>query len=153
MCVNLVVLLKLCETSRWFPGKFTPLAQTLHGHRSWRSRQISTQQKFCGKVVQCPHWYVEEIGYRGYHVRGPKTFWWDKKKRSKRSEFTRFGLSVVGGPKVISMTGCANAWKYLSNEDSLVSKIGQPECPYFGWQKHHFGLPLQCTSQKCLHRN
>ena len=42
MCVNLVVLRKLCETSRWFPGKFTQLAQILHDRRSWRLQQIST---------------------------------------------------------------------------------------------------------------
>ena len=42
MCVNLVVLRKLCEKSRCFLGKFTQLAQILHNRRSWRSRQIST---------------------------------------------------------------------------------------------------------------
>ena len=42
MSINLVVLRKLCEKSRCFPGKFTHLKQILHNHRSWRSRQIST---------------------------------------------------------------------------------------------------------------
>ena len=42
MCENLEVLLKLCEKSRCFPGKFTKLAQILHDCRSWRSRQTLT---------------------------------------------------------------------------------------------------------------
>ena len=42
MCVNLVVLRKLCKKSFCFPGKFTQLAQILHDRRSWQSRQIST---------------------------------------------------------------------------------------------------------------
>ena len=42
MCVNLVVLHKLCEKLRCFLEKFTQLAQILHERRSWRSRQIST---------------------------------------------------------------------------------------------------------------
>ena len=44
MCVNLVVLCKLCEKSRCFPGKFTQLAQILHDRRS---RQISTLHATC----------------------------------------------------------------------------------------------------------
>ena len=38
----LVVLQKLCETSRWFSWKFTQLSQILHDRRLWQSRQIST---------------------------------------------------------------------------------------------------------------
>ena len=42
VCVNLVVLRKLCEKLRCFLWKFTQLARILHDRRSWRSRQIST---------------------------------------------------------------------------------------------------------------
>ena len=42
MCVNLVVLRKICEKSHCSPGKITQFAQILHDRRSQRSRQIST---------------------------------------------------------------------------------------------------------------
>ena len=42
MCVNLVVVRKLFEKLRCFPGKFTELGQILHDRRSRRSRQISS---------------------------------------------------------------------------------------------------------------
>ena len=51
MRVNLVVLRKLCEKSRWFPGKFTRLAQILHDRRSWRSRQISTLKEISRNLL------------------------------------------------------------------------------------------------------
>ena len=44
VCINLVVLRKLCKKSHCFPRKFTQLAQILHDRRSWRSRQISALQ-------------------------------------------------------------------------------------------------------------
>ena len=42
VCVNLVVLRKLCEKSCCFPGQFTQLAQILHDRWSWQSQQILT---------------------------------------------------------------------------------------------------------------
>ena len=54
VCVNLVVLRKLCEESRCFPGKFTQLAQILHDRQLWRSRQISSLcvKAFLRKIIK-----------------------------------------------------------------------------------------------------
>ena len=53
MCVNLLVLGKECEKSHCFSGKFTQLAQILHDHRSWGSRQISTLHISTLLEMQC----------------------------------------------------------------------------------------------------
>ena len=42
VCVNLVVLRKLCEKLHCFPGEFTHLEQILQDRWSWRLQQILT---------------------------------------------------------------------------------------------------------------
>ena len=94
MCVNLVVLRKLCKKSRCFPGEFTQLAQILHDRRSWRSRQISTLHVIAHSASVLKWDYHD---YPGKNVGGTK-------KWPNRSQFFK-GSQLITSLLIFSVSG------------------------------------------------
>ena len=94
MCVNLVVQRKLCQKSRCFPGNFTQLAQILHDHRSWRSRQISTLHVIAHSASVLKWDYHD---YPGKNVGGTK-------QGPNRSQFFK-GSQLITSLLIFSVSG------------------------------------------------
>ena len=97
-------------------------------------------QKFCDSLIF------------GYHGRGTKNILMGLKEKVQKVRI--YAISAI-------WAFCG--WGTTCDFNDLLCKclkifvqngqicFGNWSTWVFGWQKHHFGLPLQCTSQKCLH--